>query len=39
MADVTNELIYEVLKKLQEDISQLKGLKSEVRDGFASMRQ
>ncbi|MCB1563278.1 MAG: hypothetical protein R3D66_02520 [Alphaproteobacteria bacterium] len=39
MPDVTNELIYEVLKKLQGDIGGLKMMRSEMRDGFASVRQ
>lgn len=39
MAKVTQDLIYEILKKVQPDISDLKQMRHEMRDGFASLRQ
>ncbi|HOO82191.1 MAG TPA: hypothetical protein PK513_06790 [Alphaproteobacteria bacterium] len=38
MAQITNELLYEVLKKLQSDIAELKPMRHEMRDGFATMK-
>lgn len=38
MANVTNELIYEVLKGVQSDISDLKKMRLELREGFASVK-
>ena len=39
MADkVTNELIFEHLRRMQGDISELKQMRVEMREGFASMR-
>jgi septal ring factor EnvC (AmiA/AmiB activator) len=37
--NVTNELIYEHLRRIQSDLSELKSLRSEMREGFASIRQ
>ena len=39
MSEITNELMYEVLKKIQTDTNDLKKMRSEMRDGFASVRQ
>lgn len=38
MTEVTNDLMYEVLKEIRADVSDLKKLRSETREGFASMR-
>jgi len=38
MANITNELIYEVLKGVQSDISDLKKMRLELREGFASVQ-
>lgn len=38
MAQVTNDLIYEVLKSVQADISDLKKMRIEMREGFASVK-
>ena len=35
---VSNELLYEVLKNIQADISTLKKMRSEMREGFAASR-
>ncbi len=37
--NVTNELMFEHLRRIQADIAELKGLRSEIREGFASIRQ
>lgn len=37
--NVTNELIVEHLRRIQSDISDIKQMRSEMRDGFASIRQ
>ena len=39
MGDVTNELLLENLKALRKEVSEIKPLRHEVRDGFASVRQ
>lgn len=38
MAQVTNDLIYEVLRSVQADISDLKKMRVEMREGFASVK-
>jgi predicted nucleic acid-binding Zn-ribbon protein len=38
MADISNELLYEVLKKVQSDISDIKSDVSEVKREFNAMR-
>ncbi len=35
MADVSSDLIYEFLKSVQDDISELKKMRTEMREGFA----
>lgn len=39
MGDVTNELLLENLKALRKEVSEIKPLRHEVRDGFASVHQ
>jgi hypothetical protein len=39
MGDVTNELLLENLKALRKEVSEIKLLRHEVRDGFVSVRQ
>ena len=39
MAEVTNELIYEVLRGVQSDIRQLKDGQSEIRPVIVAMRR
>ena len=38
MADVTNELIYEVLKRVQEQVSQLQDGQRGIREELSAMR-
>lgn len=37
--NVSNELIIEHLRRIQADIAELKQMRMEMRDGFASLRQ
>lgn len=37
--NVTNALLIEHLRRIQADIAELKGLRGEIREGFASIRQ
>jgi hypothetical protein len=37
--NVSSELVFEHLRRIQGDIAELKLLRGEVRDGFASIRQ
>lgn len=37
--NVTSELIFEHLRRIQSDIAEIKGMRSEMREGFASIRQ
>lgn len=39
MPDVTNELIYEILKKVQADVSGLRADMTEVRNGLLQVRE
>lgn len=39
MTSVSSELILEHLKRIHIEVSELKSLRSEMREGFASMRQ
>ena len=38
MSEVTNELMYEVLKEVRKDVSDLKQMRGEMREGFASIK-
>jgi len=39
MSNVSSEMLLEHLKALRKEVSEVKQLRSEVRDGFASMRE
>ena len=38
MTEITNELIYGVLKQIQADVAELKQARQEMREGFASVK-
>jgi hypothetical protein len=36
--EVTNELMYKILKQVQSDVAELKQMRQEMREGFASIK-
>ena len=38
-SNVTNELIFEHLRKIQSDLSEVRQMRGEMREGFAAIRQ
>jgi hypothetical protein len=36
--EVTNELMYKILKQVQSDVAELKQMRQEMREGFASVK-